>query len=167
MSDTYPRALNLVKPAINSSNNAWGTKLNDNLDKIDVATGVAPLFSINTSTWKRAGRDIPLGQRVMLYGDGARALVLPDQRGATGTDIIPLGTIIEVIRVNWNGPARIEPENYASGGVIIRGRANDGAFAVNHGSNPIWILDNGWVRLMAYEPNVWVASGSRRNSEGS
>ena len=46
MADTYTTNLNLTKPGIGESDDTWGTKLNNNLDAVDVLFSTGPVLKV-------------------------------------------------------------------------------------------------------------------------
>lgn len=59
MADTTTTTYALVKPEIGTSQDTWGTKINDNLDKIDdLLDGTLTLTSINSTNILRGGSQV-------------------------------------------------------------------------------------------------------------
>ena len=158
-------------PDVNGNNNAWGGILNTGLAALDQMAALKTgggINTINTTTWRRLGSDIPLnGNAIQMYGSSDRALVLPNQATASGNEVFPLGTIIEVLSVQWNGVALIECEGWQSNGSgPMMNYSLNGDEKKNQ--QRVWLARAAWLRLMYTEhPGKWRVMGNGiRDSAG-
>jgi microcystin-dependent protein len=121
--ETETPALKLRKPEIGGSNDVWGNRINDNMDKIDTAVGSNTTLA--TNALKKSGLEAERTMDdIIVYKDGL--VIPPGEPDALVTQravkdlinaLLPIGTIIM-----WAGTVATIPAGWAlCNGQVVNG----------------------------------------------
>jgi hypothetical protein len=122
MADTNTTYLNLTKPEVGGSTDTWGTKLNDDLDKIDDAvdgtTAIKP--NLSTGLWKVGGTAITAT---------AAELNLLDGVTATTTELNYVDGVTSNIQTQLDNldSTKLDAADYTAADVLTKIKTVDGA----------------------------------------
>ena len=132
MADTYTTNLNLTKPGIGESDDTWGTKLNNNLDAVDVLFSTGPVLKLEyggTAATTAAAARTNLG-----LGSLATASAVTEAQITDGTILARVGSN-ETVTGNWTFSGTVAFSGSVTGLTIAETAITDGSLLARNAGN--------------------------------